>query len=182
MSTGPIIAVVGPSGVGKDTVMQALVDTDPGLVLVRRVITRAADAGGECFTAVSQEEFDRRLAAGDFALSWTAHGLKYGVPGSIRSEIEAGRVPVVNLSRRVLPEAQDRFAGLVVVALTAEPDVLARRLMARGRETEQDVQARLERAALPLPGGLKRVHVVDNSGPLDQTLSVLLNVLAAARG
>ena len=52
-----MIAVVGPSGVGKDTVTQALVDAAPQLSLVRRVITRAADAGGEDYDAVSVPMF-----------------------------------------------------------------------------------------------------------------------------
>lgn len=182
MSADPIIAVVGPSGVGKDTVMRAMVAADPDLALIRRVITRPADAGGEAFTSASQEEFDRKLTEGAFVLSWTAHDLSYGIPVSLLSEMGAGRTPVVNLSRRVLREAQKRFDGLVVISLTASPDVLARRLAARRRESEQDVQSRLERAALPLPDGLKRVHTVDNSGALDQTMSALRDALEPVRG
>ena len=52
-SGGRLIAVVGPSGVGKDSVMAGLHGAIPDLHLVRRVITRAPDLGGEDYDAVS---------------------------------------------------------------------------------------------------------------------------------
>ena len=103
--SGRMIAVVGPSGVGKDTVMQALVDAAPQLSLVRRVITREADAGGEDFDAVSVPMFMGMQAAGEFALSWQAHGLRYGIPATVDKELKQGRDLLVNLSRSVLPAA-----------------------------------------------------------------------------
>ena len=68
--TGRLFAVVGPSGAGKDTLMAAARAARPGLVLVRRVITRPESAGGEDFEGVGETEFALRLAAGDFALHW----------------------------------------------------------------------------------------------------------------
>ena len=66
MTAGALVGVVGPSGVGKDSVMQALVAARPDLRLVQRVITRPETAGGEPFEGVSEAEFARRRAAGDF--------------------------------------------------------------------------------------------------------------------
>ena len=54
---GPVIAVVGPSGVGKDSLMSALAVSGPQLRLMRRVVTRAPEAGGEDYQAVSEVEF-----------------------------------------------------------------------------------------------------------------------------
>ena len=72
--------VVGPSGAGKDTLLSGAIAADPALHWVRRVITRPESAGGEPFEGVSAPEFAARLARGDFALHWDAHGLRYGVP------------------------------------------------------------------------------------------------------
>jgi len=170
----PVIAVVGPSGVGKDSVMAALAARDPGFRIQRRVITRPEAAGGEAFTGVTPEDFARRQAAGDFALSWQAHGLSYGIPAELYDLRRGARAVLVNLSRAVLAEAQDRFGDLIVLSLTAAPEVLADRLAARGREDAADRARRLDRAAAPLPGGLARVIEVDNSGTLEQTVDTVL--------
>ena len=89
--TGRLIAVVGPSGVGKDTVMAALVAADPRLALVRRVITRPSDAGGEDFDGVDRATFETMRDAGAFALWWSAHELSYGIPVEVDAALAAGR-------------------------------------------------------------------------------------------
>ena len=88
---GRLIAVVGPSGVGKDTIMRAMIAARPGLRRVRRVITRPADPGGEGHEAVSEAEFAARLRDGGFALHWRAHGLRYGVPVGRWLDLAMGR-------------------------------------------------------------------------------------------
>jgi ribose 1,5-bisphosphokinase len=80
MSPGASSGSSGPSGVGKDSLMEALVARRADLHRVRRVITRPAEAGGEAFDSVSPALFAARAAGGDFALHWTAHGLSYGIP------------------------------------------------------------------------------------------------------
>lgn len=177
MNEAPIIAVVGPSGVGKDSVMQALADRDPGFRIQRRVITRPEDAGGEAFTGVTPEEFARMAAAGNFALHWQAHGLSYGIPVEVYDLRRSARAVLVNLSRGVLRAAQDRFGDLIVLSLTAAPEVLADRLAARGREDAAERARRLDRAGAPLPAGLRRVIEVDNSGPLEATVETVLTRL-----
>lgn len=177
MNTGRLIAVAGPSGVGKDSVMQALARRRPGLHLVRRVITRPEDAGGEDFEGVTEAEFTRRVEAGAFALHWRAHGLAYGVPVGVRQVLGAGRDALVNLSRAVLPEAQARFDRFAVLSLTAAPSILADRLAARGRETRDDIARRLERAGFALPEGIDSVVTVDNGGALDDTVQTVIDRL-----
>ncbi|MCR8826989.1 phosphonate metabolism protein/1,5-bisphosphokinase (PRPP-forming) PhnN [Pseudosulfitobacter koreensis] len=174
--TGRMIAVVGPSGVGKDTVMQALVDAAPELSLVRRVITRDADAGGEDYDAVSVPMFLGMQSAGAFALSWQAHGLRYGIPAEVDAELAQGRDLLVNLSRDVLGAARARFGPMPVLLLTASPAVLRARLMARGREDGSEIDARLARAGFALPGGIDAIHI-DNSGPLAETVKRALAAL-----
>ena len=171
--TGQLVAIVGPSGVGKDSVMAALAAADPAVLLARRVITRPTEAGGEDFDGVSTETFARREAAGDFVLSWPAHGLSYGIPTTIRRDLDAGRIVIVNLSRAVLLQAQQVFPDLQVVSLTAPPEVLAARLATRGREDAEEQKRRLSRGALPLPEGLRNVHQVDNSGPIEATVAAV---------
>jgi ribose 1,5-bisphosphokinase len=181
MMAGRLIAVVGPSGVGKDSVMAGLKAARPGLTIARRVITRSADLGGEDFDPVSEAAFVQARDRGAFALHWGAHGLFYGIPLTVQSDLDAGQDVLVNLSRGVLPLAQRRFAGVIVLQLTASPAVLAERLAGRGRETADQIVARLGRSVDPLPAGLN-VVTVSNDGPLAQTITQAVRALYPDRG
>lgn len=163
---GPVIAVVGPSGAGKDSVMSGLAVASPGLRIMRRVITRAPEAGGEDYQAVTGAEFDALLRADVFALHWDAHGLRYGIPRDIERLRQGADGVLVNLSRGVLLQAQEVFGDFRVISVTARPEVLADRLAGRGRESRAEVQLRLARAVKPLPEGLRQVFSIDNSGDL----------------
>jgi ribose 1,5-bisphosphokinase len=100
-----LVLVVGPSGAGKDTLLdaakQALAD-NRRFRFVRRVVTRAADAGGEAHEAVTEAEFAKR----DFVLQWQAHGLRYGIPADA---ITDGIVTVANVSRSIICDAAQRL-------------------------------------------------------------------------
>jgi len=178
--SGRLIAVVGPSGVGKDTLIDALVGAVPGLHRARRVITRPAEAGGEDFEGVTPAEFDRRRARGDFVLWWDAHGLSYGIPNGIVERLDEGADVIANLSRGALADARRFFPGMVVLALTARPEVLAARLAGRGRETAADIAERLARAG-EFTVAAPDVVTLDNSETADETVAAARAALYPAR-
>jgi phosphonate metabolism protein PhnN/1,5-bisphosphokinase (PRPP-forming) len=157
-----IFAVVGPSGAGKDLLIRGAMAARPDLHLVRRVITRPADAGSEDHEPATEEEFLARVARGDFALFWHAHGLSYGLP---RQAFDVPGDVIFNGSRAVLSDAARVFPGLRVVVVTAPDDVLAARLAARGRESIGDIRARLARAGFTLPEGIETRTVVNDGMP-----------------
>ncbi|MCG5481824.1 MAG: phosphonate metabolism protein/1,5-bisphosphokinase (PRPP-forming) PhnN [Ensifer alkalisoli] len=168
-SRGTLIAVVGPSGAGKDSVMGFAAShfaNRPDILFVRRVITRPSDAGGEVHESVSAAEFEEMHRCGAFAVSWQAHGLRYGVPREIAAKVASGMIAIVNGSRTALPAFRAAFGEISVVLVTAEPPVLARRLAERGRESEADVLRRLTRQAPEIIAG-PDVTVIDNSGRLE---------------
>ena len=179
MDRGRFIAVVGPSGVGKDSVMAALEAADPRFATVRRVITRAPEAGGEDYEAVSETAFARKEAEGSFALSWRAHGLAYGIPVAVEQQLAQGHDVLANLSRGVLRAAQLRFPRFVVLSLTAPASVLAQRLAGRGRESAAEIERRLERSGFPIPEGLPVIEVA-NSGALSDTVAAVRAALQPA--
>ncbi|MGG7645549.1 phosphonate metabolism protein/1,5-bisphosphokinase (PRPP-forming) PhnN [Rhodovulum sp. YNF3179] len=176
MSGGRLFAVVGPSGAGKDTLIDGARAARPDIHFPRRVITRPETAGGEPFEGVSEAEFARRKAAGTFAIDWQAHGLCYGIPASIDAALAAGRDVVFNGSRAALPAARRRYPGLSVVLVTAPAGVLARRLAARGREAEDEIAARLARADYAVPDG---AQVVENGGTVAAGVAAFLACLNA---
>jgi ribose 1,5-bisphosphokinase len=179
MSGGTFIAVVGPSGVGKDSVMNALCVAMPDMVRCRRVITRAPEAGGEDYEPVDEDAFQLRIQRGDFVLWWQAHELYYGIPQEVRAHLERGSNVIANLSRSKLIEAQGVFPRFRVLSITASPAILEQRLANRGRESAQDREKRLARASLPLPDGLD-VTEIDNSGDLDAAVAQARDALQLA--
>ena len=174
-----LVLVVGPSGAGKDTLLDAakqVLANSGGFRFVRRVVTRAADAGGEAHEPATEAEFAQR----DFALQWQAHGLRYGITADAISD---GLVTVANVSRTVVFEAATRFP-VRVIEVTASQDVLAARLASRGREDAAEMAERLARS-VAIPGSIP-VDTVVNDGSLDDGLKHFLAALnraaADARG
>ena len=180
MTQGRLIAVVGPSGAGKDSVMAGVHQSIPGLHLVRRVITRAPELGGEVFDAVSVPEFEDMARNGAFAVHWQAHGLHYGIPISVKYQLNKGTDCLANFSRKALAEANRSFPNLVVLSITARPQTLVARLSARGRETKDQIEKRVAEAKKPLPKGLQ-VITLSNDGPLAQTVATATARLQSAR-
>lgn len=178
--TGRLIGVVGPSGVGKDTLMAGLSATYTEFGLVRRVITRDAGLGGEDFEGVTPEAFERLVKEHAFCVHWEAHGLRYGIPDDIRLKIAKGEQMLVNLSRNVLSLVAEVFPRFEVLNVTASPDVLARRLEGRGRETREEIARRLSRVVKPFPEGLT-VHNVSNDGKLEDAVISALEQLHPVR-
>jgi ribose 1,5-bisphosphokinase len=145
---GRLVLVVGPSGAGKDTLLrlaQAACVDDQDIVFPRRVVTRESSAD-EDNVALGLDQFRRAREHGDFAVSWEAHGHSYALPLDINDDIRAGRAVVANVSRTVIAALRQAYANVVVVAITAPPDVLAQRLAARARHSDGNITDRLARS------------------------------------
>jgi len=144
---GRLILVVGPSGAGKDTLLglaRAACADDNDVVFPRRVVTREASAS-EDNAELSPEGFREALERGEFAVHWEAHGHSYGLRRSIDDDLRAGRAVVVNVSRTVIDGARRAYANVIVVAITAPPEVLAERLKMRSRSSDGGADQRLSR-------------------------------------
>ena len=190
--SGRLIYLMGPSGSGKDSLLNAARErlAERGCVIVRRIITRSAEAVGEDAIGVSPAEFDQQEAAGAFALSWRANGLAYGIPRQIDDWLAAGQDVLVNGSRGYLPKARERYPELLAILLQVDEAALRQRLQARGRESAEQIEARLARSReLQLPSATvagdsdegESQWLLNNSGPLDQTVTQLLQLLSDAR-
>ena len=144
---GRLVLVVGPSGAGKDTLLglaKAACADDRNIVFPRRVITREASAS-EQNDEVSRDAFRQALSRGEYAVHWEAHGHCYALRRGIDNELRAGRTVIANVSRTVIGAMRRSYADVVVVSITAPPQVLAERLAMRRRSSDGKIEARLGR-------------------------------------
>jgi ribose 1,5-bisphosphokinase len=177
---GRLVYVMGPSGAGKDTLLSYARDRLSGsrVIFAHRYITREPGAGGENHIHLSHEEFGIRAELGLFVLQWSSHGLRYGVGIEIEEWMDRGLTVVINGSREYLEQAIARYPTLTAVHIDARPEVLAARLASRGRETLDEVRARLaRRVPLAVPARIA-FATIDNSGEVDVAGRALLEVLA----
>ena len=187
--SGILVLVVGPSGAGKDTLIhgaQLHLGGNGAFVFPRREITRPADGRHERHVPVSEAAFEARAANGAYALSWRAHGLGYGVPRAIETDLTAGCHVVVNVSRGVIDEARARFGEVAIFRVSVPEPVLRQRLLSRGREAVPDIEARIQRAAAyELNGHALNGHEVTtilNDGPPERAIEVFVDRLRAICG
>ncbi len=148
LGPGRLVLVVGPSGAGKDTLLngaRVACAYDPALVFPRRVVTRPK-SDAEDHDSIDTATFARAAGDGAYALWWQAHGHSYGIPASIDRDIAAGRTVVCNVSRTVIDLARRRYGFVTVVEITAPEQVLQSRLASRQRPSDGNLAERLERS------------------------------------
>ncbi|MFC3650298.1 phosphonate metabolism protein/1,5-bisphosphokinase (PRPP-forming) PhnN [Dyella humi] len=181
MNEGRLYYVMGPSGAGKDSVLAWIRQQGAahGVLCAHRYITRPAHAGGENHVALSEDEFRLREQRGLFVLSWQAHGLHYGIGSEVLHWLAHGMDVLANGSRAAFELARQRFDNLQPVLITASAERIAQRLAARGRETEADIAARLQRAqAYPVPPGSLLIR---NDDSVAEAGALLLRAICEAR-
>jgi guanylate kinase len=175
-----IIVVSGPGGVGKGTIVDALVRRDPGLWLSRSWTTRAQRPGerDDAYVFTDAEHFESRIADGGF-LEWTEFlGNYYGTP---QPEPTAGADVVLEIevdgARQVKAVRPD---ALLIFVLPPSRDEQERRLRERG-DHDDKVFARLRKAEDEEPVGRALAdHVVVNDD-LEATIAEMLAIIASAR-
>jgi len=177
--TGTFFAIVGPSGAGKDTLINyaqnALTD-DPRFVFPRRWITRPSDSCGENHRMIRPEQFAQMRQDGGFFLDWQAHGLSYGIPAGVTGLIAEGVSAVVNISRTAIGALCDAVEPVRIIKVTAPREVIAARLAARQRETSRDIKQRLARSDYTLPMGVS-ADTVCNNGSIEQAGTRFVSLL-----
>ncbi|MGB3067243.1 MAG: phosphonate metabolism protein/1,5-bisphosphokinase (PRPP-forming) PhnN [Ottowia sp.] len=178
-----LVYVIGPSGAGKDSVLGKLREAWPAhdpAHWATRTITRPADAGGEQHEAVNAHTFHQLCQTQAFAMHWTANGLSYGVRHEELKQLSAGQWVFVNGSRAYLTDFLQQWPQATVVQISASIEVLAKRLAARGRETQEAIALRLSRA-VPLQLAPDAVSIV-NDGDLNDAANALRESLLMRDG
>ncbi len=173
---------MGPSGAGKDTLLNAARAALDGMgfAFAHRYITRPPVPGDEVFVPLTAQEFASRKAAGLFAFDWHARAVGYAIGSEIALWRQAGLTVVVSGSRADWATGKPASAGAVPVLVEASPAILANRLAARAREDAAEIEARLVRAAA-LESAIPDAVRIDNSGALDAAVAAFVAALKRIR-
>jgi len=181
-----VIVITGPSGVGKGTLIRGLRERVPGIELSVSATTRAPRPGevdGVDYHFLSESEFERRVAADEFAEHATYSGHRYG---TLRSELErrVAEAAAVVLEIEVQGARQIRRAlpdALQVFIAPPSLEALRERLIGRGTDDLDAVAARLEVARRELAAQDEFAQVVVNDR-LEDAVGELAGVVEAALG
>lgn len=172
-----ILYLIGPSGSGKDSIISSLssrLSPESGLLVATRYITRSSDAGDENHIQLTDKEFDLRFSLGFFSMSWEANGFKYGIGQELDTWLRTGNSSLVNGSREYLPIALEKYGdALVPVLIVVDEGTLRQRLLDRGRESREQIDARITRNK-NIDGDLNSsCQIIDNSTDLEVAIAQL---------
>ncbi len=164
---GKVFVITGPSGVGKGTLIELLLERVPELELSVSATTRDPRAGevdGRDYHFLNPEEFERRVESGDFLEHATYSGNRYG---TLRQEVDRrladGRSVVLEIEvqgarqvRAAMPEAVPIFIA------PPDPASLRERLEGRGTDSAKAIERRLRTAEIELEAQAEFPHVIVN--------------------
>jgi guanylate kinase len=156
--------VTGPSGVGKGTLIKSLLERVPGVQLAVSATTRTArpdEVNGVDYHFLSQDDFDRRVARGEFVEHAVYAGNSYG---TLRTELERpARAIVLEIDLQGARQVRETLPDAVRIFI--EPpsfDVLRDRLAARGSDSPEEIERRLAAARDELQAAGEFDHRVVN--------------------
>ena len=189
MARKPVFVVTGTSGAGKGTLERELLRRIPELELAISATTRDRREGeqdGREYWFISQDEFDERLAGGEFlehiVFDWGQRS------GTLRSEIDrilqAGRIPLLDLETEGALRVAESVPGAVTIFVKAPSfEENERRLRERATESEGEIEERLELARRQLEQEQLFDHVIENDDlerSVDELEEIVRGSLAAA--
>jgi guanylate kinase len=150
-SPGRLIVLTGPSGVGKGTLMQALLKRHPELYYSVSVTTRSPRPGeinGENYYFISRTKFEQLVAQGEF-LEWAEFALNYyGTPReTVRNQIQSGKLVVLEIELEGARQIRTSFpSALSIFILPPSLNELESRIRGRAQDSEEAIARRLRRA------------------------------------
>jgi len=180
-----MVVISGPSGVGKDTVVNRMQERGLPFHFVVTATTRArrsTEVEGVDYVFLSQEEFKGMIEAGEFIEHALVYGEHKGIP---RQQVQQALTSGMDVVLRVDVQGAKTIRGLYPEALliylaTPSEDELVKRLKRRRTESPEKLQLRLE-AAREEFGYLHLFDyaVINAEGQVEQAVDIILAIIQA---
>ncbi len=177
------IVISGASGTGKTSVVEKLLASDGRIVRALTATTRPPRRGeqeGVDYLFISEEEFERKKKADQFAEAALVHGHWYGVPReSVAAGLKKGKWVVLNVDvqgglsiKKAFPEA------VLIFLLPPSLEELERRLRGRGTDSDEEIARRMEQALKEMAVAAQYEYIVVNDEVKDCTNRLLAIIRA----
>lgn len=182
---GLLVVVTGPSAVGKGTICRALLQEAPDVRFSVSCTTRAARPGEENgveYFFLTHEQFREKARRGEL-LEWAeVYGNYYGTPRAYVEEVtDAGQDVILDIDMQGARSVREAYPGAVsVFVVPPSMEALQQRISARGTETLESVQRRLQEAPRWIQEGLQYDYVIVN-GELRTAVNHLRAILEAEK-
>lgn len=182
---GNLIVISGPSGVGKGTIRAALMAQMPDLSLSISATTRLPRSGeveGEDYFFVSEEQFQKMIANGDFLEYANVYGNLYGTPKEfVCREIEKGTDIILEIDIQGAKKVKTAMPGaLFIFIMPPSISELAKRLNARGKDSERSIERRLSECEHEIAQVKDYDYMVVNDD-IDLAVSKIIAIITAER-
>lgn len=180
-----LIVLSGPSGVGKDSVIEEMKKRDLPLQFVITATTREPrpdEAHGVDYFFVSEEEFKRMIEEDELIEYALVYNDYKGVPKSqVRKGLQSGKNVIMRVDVQGAETINNVIEGALLIFLTTRSEEeLVQRLKDRKTETEQDLKVRIETARQELQQmEIFDYVVVNQEGKLDETVDVIESIIVA---
>lgn len=166
-----IVLIVGPSGVGKDTLLKgAKKQLKDNVNFVRRYITRKPDKNEKNFF-VDKYAFELLKHNSFFASTWDAHGNFYGIAkNSIKNKVN-----IISVSRSKVSDFEKQYDKVFTINISVSKEELRNRLMLRKRESMEEIEKRLNRSYEKIDA--KNLIEFDNSKDIDESIKDFIELI-----
>ncbi len=179
-----LFLIVGNSGSGKDSIIENIQKIWPydkvSLRVAKRYITRLPNKS-ETNNFVEPETFFKLKQEGKFFLTWSSYGLNYGIENEILSWLSQGTNALANVSRTVITQAREKCSSIKVIFISVPLKTTIARLKKRHRECINGDEFNMRTLrAMENQNCSDADFIIENSGPLDQSVKTLLKYMLSA--
>lgn len=185
MSKGSVFILSGPSGCGKDTILQEVFKKCPNLKFSISSITRAMrenEKEGEKYNFVSKEHFEKMLADNELLEYNVYVGNYYGTPKTpVLKATENGNDIVIEVDVNGAAQIRSNLEDTVsIFILPPSIDELRKRLSARGTETEETIEKRISSAYDEIKRSVEYDYIVVND-KLEDAVNDVITIIRSQK-
>ena len=183
---GLLVVISGPSGVGKDTLIERLRERDPSLRYSISHTTRKprpGEADGVNYFFVSRQRFEELIAQGFFLEYATYNGNYYGTPAAAVEEARAAAHDIllkIEVQGAALVRKRAPDGLFIFIAPPSKEELVRRQQLREGSASDEDMVERLKIAETEMKHASEYDHVVINA-ELERAVSEVLEIIQSAR-